>query len=294
MSALQSVSARRFARCGACAVSPPAQRRDAAVMALVLMLGVCFGACGGAGGARALDAAVEAMEEGGQARVVEVVDGDTVRLDSGLEVRLVGIQAPKLALGRRGFIDWPLAAEAKAALAALALGRTVELRYGGRRLDRHGRALAHLIIAPDLWIQGALIEQGFARVYSFADNRAGVPALLKRERLARAARRGLWADPFYALRTPETVGAYIEGFELVEGRVLRVGRAAGRTYLNFGTDIATDFTAVVAARDARLFEAAGLDLKAYEGRMVRIRGWVEEVNGPMIEVTHPEQIELVQ
>ena len=31
------------------------------------------------------------------------IDGDTVALESGVEIRLVGIQAPRLALGRAGF-----------------------------------------------------------------------------------------------------------------------------------------------------------------------------------------------
>ena len=50
--------------------------------------------------------AFEAVEE---ARVVEVIDGDTVVLEDGRQVRLVGIQAPKLALGRPGFRAWPSA-----------------------------------------------------------------------------------------------------------------------------------------------------------------------------------------
>jgi endonuclease YncB( thermonuclease family) len=45
--------------------------------------------------------------------VVEVIDGDTVVLDDGKEVRLVGIQAPKLPLNRPNFKEWPLAPEAK-------------------------------------------------------------------------------------------------------------------------------------------------------------------------------------
>ena len=36
----------------------------------------------------------EDLEAGGAARVVSVVDGDTLWLDDGAEVRLVGIQAP--------------------------------------------------------------------------------------------------------------------------------------------------------------------------------------------------------
>ena len=73
-------------------------------------------------------------------RVTEIVDGDTVVLADGRQVRLVGIQAPKLPLGRKGFEPWPLAGEAKAALGQLALGRELRLGFGGRRQDRHGRA----------------------------------------------------------------------------------------------------------------------------------------------------------
>ena len=63
------------------------------------------------------------LEEGGSGRVVEVVDGDTLVLDDVRQVRLVGIQAPKLPLGRPGFEAWPLGEKSKAALEALVLGR---------------------------------------------------------------------------------------------------------------------------------------------------------------------------
>ena len=44
---------------------------------------------------------------------------------------------------------------------------------------------------------------------------------------------------------------------------------------------------------ARAFEAAGIDTLAYRGRRVRVRGWLESYNGPMIEATHPAQIEVL-
>lgn len=244
--------------------------------------------------ALALDAALDALERGEHGRVVEVVDGDTVVLDSGIEVRLVGLQAPRLPLGRKGFAPWPLGEEAKAALEKIALGRDAELRYGGRQRDRHGRALAHLIIGGAVWAQGEMVERGLARVYTFPDNRALVAELLTREQAARGAHRGIWADPFYAVRTPDDAGGHIDEFELVEGRVVKVTRSAGRTYLNFGGDYRSDFTVSVSARDRKLFDASGLDLERYAGHIIRVRGWVESLNGPMIEATHPEQIELVQ
>ncbi|HKY95989.1 MAG TPA: thermonuclease family protein, partial [Kiloniellales bacterium] len=76
-----------------------------------------------------------------EAKVTEVIDGDTLVLDDGTEVRLVGTQAPKLPLGRPGYSTWPLAPEAKANLEQLVLRRRVGLGFGGNAWDRHGRRL---------------------------------------------------------------------------------------------------------------------------------------------------------
>jgi endonuclease YncB( thermonuclease family) len=92
------------------------------------------------------------LTRGDWVRAVDIVDGDTLRIADGREVRLVGLQAPKLPLGRKGFRAWPLADAAKAALARLALGRRLRLAYGGRRIDRHRRILAHLEDADGTWI----------------------------------------------------------------------------------------------------------------------------------------------
>ncbi len=238
-----------------------------------------------------------ALEAGEAGTVASVVDGDTVILESGLSVRLVGIQAPKLPLGREGFEAWPLAGESRAALAALTLNKPVRLYYGGARRDRYNRALAHLragaLPGAAVWVQGALLEAGMARVYTFRDNRALIAELLAAERLARAAGRGLWADAFYALRTPATASQFVNSFQVVEGRVLDVAVVRGRAYLNFGPDWKTDFTVSVTPRDLRAFKAQGVDVEVYQGQSVRVRGWLRNWNGPMIEVTHPEQIETV-
>ncbi len=234
-------------------------------------------------------------EERGQAK--EIVDGDTLVLEDGRQVRLVGIQAPKLPLGRPDFQTWPLAEEAKDALGAQVLGRELRLVYGGRRVDRHGRQLAHLYAAlPDggeAWVQGALLAQGLARVYSFADNRALVAEMLALETAARQARRGIWRLGFYAVRGAEEAGRHIGTFQLVEGRVQDAAVVRGRAYLNFGPDWREDFTVTLAPKVRRRFEAEGLDPRSYRGRFLRVRGWLKSFNGPMIEATHPEQIEVL-
>ena len=110
---------------------------------------------------------------------------------------------------------------------------------------------------------------------------------------ARAARRGIWAHPFYAVRTAAEAARHIGGFELVEGRVREVAIVRGRAYLNFGADWREDFTVTLAPAERRRFEAEGFAPELYRWRLVRVRGWLKSYNGPMIEATHPEQIEVI-
>jgi len=225
--------------------------------------------------------------------VASIVDGDTVVLDSGKQVRFVGIQAPKLPLGRKGFKKWPLADEAKRYLEKISLGKTVSLHFGGRREDRHGRILAHLVTTDGLWLQGEVLKAGLARVYTFADNRAVVPELLAAEREARNANKGIWNHPFYRRLTPDALGKYRGTFQLIEGKVLDTAKVRKNHYLNFGEDWRTDFTITIGKRARKIFEKAGIDPLTYKGKHIRIRGWLKNRNGPMIEATHPEQIEVL-
>ena len=224
------------------------------------------------------------------ARVTDVVDGDTLVLETGAEVRLTGIQAPKLPLGRPGFRAWPLADAAKAALARLSLGGQATLSYPGRRVDRWARLLAHVRVG-EKWLQAEMLRAGLARVYTFRDNRAHADALYAAEAEARRNRRGIWALDWYAVRTADDTVSHIGTFQLVEGAPVAVAIVRGRAYLNYGADWRTDFTVSVSPADMKLFRRAGIDIKNFEGRRLRVRGWITERNGPMINVTHPEQIE---
>ncbi|MDX1484936.1 MAG: thermonuclease family protein [Alphaproteobacteria bacterium] len=248
----------------------------------------------GLGPARA-EAPPPGLAAGAGGTAQRVIDGDTLVLADGREVRLVGIQAPKLPLGRAGFRKWPLADEAKAALVRLTAGRRVRLLFGGRREDRHGRVLAHLVRDADgLWIQGEMLRGGLARVYSFADNRKAVAEMLALERRARDAGRGIWAHRFYAIVSHRQAGRYIGTFQLVEGRVRKTAVVRRWAYVNFGADWRRDFTISIRRRDLRAFRRAfGKRLERLEGRRIRVRGWLRLRNGPMIEATHREQIEVL-
>jgi endonuclease YncB( thermonuclease family) len=236
---------------------------------------------------------------GEKGTVAEVKDGETLALSDGRLVRLINAKAPQAPLAARSDRPWPFVAETKQALAELASGAEVELRYGGTKTDRHGRALAQVYVVKGgerVWLQGELVAKGLARVYSFSDNHACVDDLLAREAEARAKGIGLWGAWAYRVLDAgnlERLGRLTRSYQLVEGVVAQVGESGGRLYLNFDKDWRRDFTILLERKDGEAFKAAGIDPKALAGKRLRVRGWVEWRNGPMIHATHAEQIELL-
>lgn len=222
--------------------------------------------------------------------VADVTSGHSLTLASGLKVRLAGITAPRW--------DEPFGREAQAALADLVQGQKVRLSYGGDPRDRYDRALAHVHrLSPDgdedVWLQAAMIGLGMARVYTWPDEQIDVDALYQTEADARARALGLWADPAYAVRgpNPNALAQYVDSVQLVEGIVTSTADIRGRAYLNFGADYRTDFTVAVAKKHRKRFSA--VDPVSLEGARVRVRGWIELTNGPMIWASHPARIEIL-
>ena len=240
------------------------------------------------------------LSEPQRGTVAQIIDGETLILTDGSTVRLMGAKAPVPPLGWRGDDPWPKVEEAKQALTRLASGAEVELRFGGARVDRHGYALAQVFVVKGqtrLWLQQELVTEGLARVYSFSDNRACVAELMGWETQARDQHKGIWGVAAYRIREaggdPEDIARLRHSHQLVEGVVVAVGEASSRIYLNFGKEWRTDFTVEIERKDRDIFTAAGLDLGALAGKRLRVRGWIEWRNGPMIRATHPEQIEML-
>jgi endonuclease YncB( thermonuclease family) len=227
----------------------------------------------------------------GTAVVQAALDGRTLRLLDGRELRLIGVEVPD----RQG-----AAQAANAALAAMVEGRDVRLARLDEETDRHGRLLALVFLTAagsDASVQRALIAQGHARVAARVGDRACALHLLEAERAARAAKLGLWADPHYVIKQAGNPDEILSGrgtFSVVAGHVLSVRESGGTIYINFGRRWSEDFTATIAKRNERMFAAAGLVLKDLAGRHVRVRGFVEERGGPWIEAARPEQIEIAE
>jgi micrococcal nuclease len=123
-----------------------------------------------------------------------------------------------------------------------------------------------------------------------------VAELLERESEARAGRRGLWHSWAYRVQDASDVkrlGRLTQTYQLVEGTVHAVGEGRKWIYVNFAEDWRHDFTIAIARKDLAVFESAGLDLERLSGKRVRVRGFIEWWNGPVIKATHPAQIEVL-
>jgi micrococcal nuclease len=238
---------------------------------------------------------MEDLEAGETGVVASVSDGDTLTLDSGLKVQLTGIIAP-----RRGFRerkDEPKANEARQTLEKLTLGRAARLGYGGTKRFQETTALAQLFVRTEggrwVWVQQAMVREGMARVRTWPDNQARADILYADEARARAARKGIWADKYFAVRDADRLKPDVTGFHIVEGQIKSVGVTERRTYLNFGEDYQTDFTASVRTDDLVNWAKTDVPLKDLAGRKVRVRGYVSDRGGPAIQVDHPRAIELL-
>ncbi len=140
-------------------------------------------------------------------------------------------------------------------------------------------------------LQEMLVAQGAVRVAPQSEDHAFIARLLMLESVARDHRRGLWARPDYRVYNAASAWGALNSYHLVEGVVLRAEQHGSRFYLNFGEDFRSDFTAGAASRLYRRWVKSGIDLGALKGASVRVRGLVEAINGPSIDLKHPLQIE---
>jgi endonuclease YncB( thermonuclease family) len=230
--------------------------------------------------------------------VTRIIDAETVTLDDGTELRLIGALAPRVIDAGADPGTWPPEIAAHAELGAILLGRSIELAFGGERTDRHGRLQAHAFWMEGerrRWAQGHLLEQGLARAYGQAGNRSCIGELLEAERAARQANRGLWADAAYNVRSadlPLELARYRSTFQVVEGEIERVAQVRGAIYLNFGRGRGA-FAVSLRRGDRGLLGAFAENPATLEGKRVRVRGWIEQRQGPTINLSAAGVIEVL-
>jgi micrococcal nuclease len=129
------------------------------------------------------------------ARVIRVVDGDTILVDVGgreERVRYIGVDTPESV--KPGTPVQCYAKKASARNDALVAGREVKLVTDAEPRDRYGRLLAYVYRADDdLFVNAALVRDGYAQVLTIPPNVAHAAEFRALAASARRAGRGLWS-----------------------------------------------------------------------------------------------------
>ena len=121
----------------------------------------------------------------------KVIDGDTIKLDGGERVRLIGVDTPEKDDSRPAMRQ--LAAAATGFTRRLCERRSVRLEYDFERQDRYGRTLAYVFLKDGTFVNAEIVQQGYGFAYTRFPFRY-LEEFRAYEREARAAGRGLWAS----------------------------------------------------------------------------------------------------
>lgn len=223
-----------------------------------------------------------------QARVSQVLDGDTIELDNGRRVRLIGVNTPEIS--RDDTPSEPLANEARDYLQRLLAehGNRIALRYDRERTDSYQRTLAHLFLADGTSITAKLLEQGLGTVLVVPPNVWNAPCYQQAERRAQARQQGIWALPSYQPVRSDTLRPYARGFRVVKGRVERIGGNDKSIWLHLTGPLALR----IDRKDLPYFDAYRPDM--LQGKTVIARGWLHAHKGGLrMQIRHPTALEVI-
>jgi endonuclease YncB( thermonuclease family) len=222
---------------------------------------------------------LDALEPGERGRVVRILDGDALVLDTGQSVRLASIEAPARPWKDRE--GEPFQDKSRRMLEDMALGREVQLFYAGLTRDKYDRALAQVrttdALGPDLWLNAEMLRRGGARMRVYPDTAGGSETFSALEAEAREAKRGLWAMKVWRVSNAAALPDPFERFQLVSGRVS--GMEGSESY---GTSC--DLSLDAGALHLDIANSAAAYCQLAEGTPVLARGYVK---AGRMEVTHP-------
>ncbi len=126
-------------------------------------------------------------------RVRWVVDGDTVVLMGGERLRYAGINAPEVAHdGEPGELYGD---EARTFNRKLVMGHWLNLELAEEPRDHYGRLLAYVFLQDGTFVNGELVQQGYAHLIRGQSKVRYWQRMLNLQRQALKEKKGIWALP---------------------------------------------------------------------------------------------------
>jgi micrococcal nuclease len=135
--------------------------------------------------------------------VNRVVDGDTLVLEGGQRVRLIGIDTPEMHESNKLYRDSQRTKQAVETIKQLGKrayqftrglveGKRVKLEFDVEKKDKYNRLLGYVYLLDGTFVNAEIVKQGYASLMTYPPNVKYVDLFLKLSQEARENKRGLW------------------------------------------------------------------------------------------------------
>src|SRR3989338_1856837 len=126
-----------------------------------------------------------------RAKVVRVIDGDTIEIEGKKKIRYIGINTPELHDPRK-----PIECYGQTAVdenKKLVEGKEIFIQKDISEIDKYKRLLRYVWVG-DIFVNDHLIRQGFAQVSTFPPDVKYQQQFLEAQMEAKKNNRGLWKE----------------------------------------------------------------------------------------------------
>lgn len=215
-------------------------------------------------------------------KVDKVYDGDTVKLEDGRKIRLLGINTPEVK--HRNQAKEVGGEEAKDWLIDALKNKKVRIVTDVEQFDKYNRTLAHLFTENNEHINLRLVELGLAVVNIYPPNLLFAQELEEAGKHAEQAKRGIWQQQAYAIVPVDRLdGDGYSGWIRLKGKVSTIRSSRKFIYIEFSDR----FQVRIEKKWLNLFP----NIENYRGQTLEARGWLNKNRGGWsMLVRHPSAI----
>jgi endonuclease YncB( thermonuclease family) len=199
--------------------------------------------------------------------VSRVVDGDTVHLEDGRKIRIIGINTPEI--GYLGKQTEKFARKAQQVVSQfLAKNKKIGLIFDQQRYDHYHRLLAYIILSDGRSLGQELVKQGLAISIAIPPNTQHIHCLRHVEKYAKNRLLGVWHQAKMQRIDARAISKKVKGYRLIQGTVRAYHESQKSIYLQLTRQLAIR----ISKNDRDYFTVD--NLKSLVGEKVALRGWI--------------------
>ena len=215
-------------------------------------------------------------------KVKKIVDGDTLQLENGIKVRLLGVNTPEVS--RRDKVAEAGGVVAKKWMINRLAKTKIKLDYDVTHKDAYNRTLAYVLTEKGENINVTLVKKGLAAMNTYPPNLKYLKDLENAQRIAKKQKLGIWGLKAYQPKKARVFNSEVHrGWQRITGRISHLKRARKFDYLY----LTPKFSIKIAKSSTALF----VNLEDYVGKNIEVHGWVRKNKQKYtLFVRHPSAI----